>query len=835
MRARYCLLFLFLFQTYGLLFAQQKDSLQGNKTSDTAQPTFMQRMSRFAEKTKKESTNDRMNDKAAIVQEYLVEAIKKASQRAKLYLRHGLDTLIIRQDLDNTKDWLNLAGDGSFINRDSLLTNRNLATTYHLLQVLYSRMTEHKKVLDAYQQTLLSYRLEIDSLAGDSSFFAFPSDSIQARAYLQKIIVLSREISPVDSSIDASILNIRALQTAVNLQVYTIESDIDEISVLQSNISHTTFRRELPNIWRPGNYERTFTQTVFYSKAKSLLTLRFYIEDNWGKIALSLLLVIVVTLYLYSLKSIYSQNGLLQKESDVQLVLRYPLLSSLLIVLNLFQFMFSDPPFLFGSLLWAGSVLMLAAVFHGFISRYWMQFWLSVFILFCLSALDNAILKASQMERWYMLGLAMAGIGVSIVSFTKKHRSQLKESWILYSIALLAILEFASVIANCFGRYNLAKTLLVSGYCNVVIAVLFLWIVRLIDGALALAFKVYSVQDKRLFYINFSRVGSRAHPLFYFLMIIGWLVLFGKNFYTFRLIASPIKTFLSDERTVGDYTFSIDSLLLFFLIIGISVTVSRIVSYFATDKHLSVSEPVAKAEKSRLGSWLLLIRITIITIGVLFAFAAAGIPLDKLAIILGALGVGIGFGLQTLVNNLVSGLIIAFEKPVNVGDVVEVDNQSGTIKSIGFRSSVISTWDGADMVMPNGDLLNSHLINWTLGGGKRRMAINVGIAYDTDLEKAKAILMQLFSSDKRIAKYPEPSVLFKSFSDSAIDIQLYFWVMNMGEGSSAKSDIIVAIDSAFKQHNITIPFPQQDVHFYTTDTANMAKVAITKKEKEDEK
>lgn len=191
--------------------------------------------------------------------------------------------------------------------------------------------------------------------------------------------------------------------------------------------------------------------------------------------------------------------------------------------------------------------------------------------------------------------------------------------------------------------------------------------------------------------------------------------------------------------------------------------------------------------------------------------------MDKIAIILGALGVGIGFGLQTLVNNLVSGLIIAFEKPVNVGDIVEVNGQTGAMKSIGFRSSIIATWDGPDMVIPNGDLLNSRLLNWTLGGNKRRMTLVVGVSYNTDLEKAKSILMEILNTEERIIHAPAPIVLFKDFNNSSIDINLFFWVRHFRDGVSTKSDVIAAITTAFRKNKIEIPFPQQDVHIFRTD------------------
>jgi small-conductance mechanosensitive channel len=145
---------------------------------------------------------------------------------------------------------------------------------------------------------------------------------------------------------------------------------------------------------------------------------------------------------------------------------------------------------------------------------------------------------------------------------------------------------------------------------------------------------------------------------------------------------------------------------------SLSVITSKIVSFFATDARI---RPGGDERRAGLGSWLLLIRITIISLGLFLAVAATGAPLDRITIILGALSVGVGLGLQALVNNLVSGLIIAFEKPVNVGDSVEIGGRSGMIKSIGFRSSILSTVDGAEVIIPNGDLLNAHLVNWSLG------------------------------------------------------------------------------------------------------------------------
>lgn len=200
------------------------------------------------------------------------------------------------------------------------------------------------------------------------------------------------------------------------------------------------------------------------------------------------------------------------------------------------------------------------------------------------------------------------------------------------------------------------------------------------------------------------------------------------------------------------------------------------------------------------------------------AFAAAGIAMDKVTIILGALSVGIGFGLQALVNNLVSGLILAFEKPINVGDVVEFGGQSGTMKSIGFRSSIISTWDGADVIIPNGKLLDDNVINWTMGNSHRRVEIVTGVAYGTNLEKVKKLVLDVLATDKRIMVPPPPTVLIKDFNSSSVDIRILFWIEDFNTWTEIKSDILQAIDEAFKKEAIQISAPQEDSNVPATES-----------------
>ncbi|WP_316837936.1 mechanosensitive ion channel domain-containing protein [Pedobacter nutrimenti] len=798
------------------LHAQKTDTIRKPIAKDSLKLDFVEKMQAFAKRSSKKSAEDFDADKASISQIKTFDELKRTMQKAKIYLKSKLDTpgtKVVLQEIE--KDFA-IAGDGVFTNKGTAQTFRNLTATSKILAQLLNKANARKISLDLHLQELNNFRYQLDSLLSVPSLFKFPKDSTTLMKYLQKIRVIAYETSPVDTSLTLASNNIQTLLNQVNLTVFNLQSSLEEIEVYQKDMANQTFKREFSNIWDPEGFYRPFGEILNFSKTKGFLTLSFYAENNTGKLVVMILLILISFIYLRSLKNIYIEGGLLKPDFDGQLVIRYPLLSAILLVISLFQFVFLSPPFILSVIFWAISCICLSIIFNDFVRKYWMRVWLLMVILFIIAALGNLVLQASRVERWFMLFISIFGTIAGVNILLRGHRDELKEKWIVWSIAFMTLLELISALANMIGRYNLAKTLFISGFLNVVIAILFLWTVRLINEGLFLAFNVYSGQDKKLFYLNFEKVGKKAPALFYLVLIFGWIVLFGRNFPAFDYLSKPLLNFFSEERTLGNYSFSINNMLLFITIMGIAVVISKIVSFFASDRHLHAGKD-DKSGVEGIGSWLLLVRISILSIGLFLAVAAAGIPVDRITIVLGALGVGIGFGLQTLVNNLVSGLIIAFEKPVNVGDIVDVDGQGGKMKSIGFRSSIISTWDGADVVMPNGDLLNAHLVNWSLGGNRKRISILIGVAYDTDLEKCRQILAEILNDEQRISKNPGPIVQYEQFNNSSIDLRIYFWTKHIGDIYATKSDLIMKIVTAFRTKGIEIPFPQQDIYLHHPD------------------
>ena len=179
---------------------------------------------------------------------------------------------------------------------------------------------------------------------------------------------------------------------------------------------------------------------------------------------------------------------------------------------------------------------------------------------------------------------------------------------------------------------------------------------------------------------------------------------------------------------------------------------------------------------------------------------------------------GIGFGLQSVVNNFVSGLILLFERPIKTGDWIVVGDIEGYVKSIRIRSTQIQTFDRADVIVPNSDLISNPVTNWMLKEARGRIRVPVGVAYGSDTEKVRDILLEVASGHDMVIKdgsAPEPQVRFRGFGDSSLDFELRCHIEHIDNRMLVISDLNFAIDKAFREHGIEIPFPQRDIHVRT--------------------
>ncbi len=796
-RFKLYLLLIFLCLSFSVGNAQEQSGpgdtlIQIPGYEDTMTQEFKQRVGRYREGVLR------------IKQQNILDELRVTINRAETYQKSTINSDVIINLINSTREHLSVVNEGVFINKTPVPSQRNLAVSAGILTELLTRTELQQDVIGIYARNLVNFRVRIDSLASDSSLLIIPSDPGLVKKYLQKIDVIEKEFEPVDSNLTISINAVQDLQNELDLLVFSIRSSLQEIERKRNDITTHALNREFPNLYSSSPMGVPLTDIIRSSFAKEFLALKFYLGQASGRIVLILLLMGFGTYFLRSLKKTVTQRGGLDPEFKGQLVLRYPILSAFLILTSLFQFFFLSPPFVFGFTIWLLQAISLAFIFRGYITSDWMRFWIIMTILFILASLTNFILQASLAERWILQALSIVGLGYGLYKLIWGRRGELRERGIIYFTGFFVLTQFVAFLLNLFGRYNLGKTFLTGGYAGFIIAIIFLWTARLINEAMKLSSKTYRHSEKKSFFIDFEKVGEKVPMVFYLLLVIGWCILVGRNFYGFRQMAEPFENFLSVNRKLGSFSFNLQSVLVFFVIMFCSVLLSRLISFIASEPgEASSSDKIAP--KVTLGSWLLLVRIIIISVGLFFAFAATGIPLDRLTIVLGALSVGIGLGLQGLVTNLVSGLIIAFEKPVNVGDTIELGDKQGTMKSIGFRSSSITMSDGSILVVPNGDLLKGPLINWTLGKRARRLDVTVSVAVGTDLEKVHQLLNEILSKNESILRFPSPTVIAKEFVENTILFQAFFWADILYDSGLIKSGIIKAIDAAFRAEGIVIP------------------------------
>lgn len=389
-----------------------------------------------------------------------------------------------------------------------------------------------------------------------------------------------------------------------------------------------------------------------------------------------------------------------------------------------------------------------------------------------------------------------------------------RSGMILYYLALAGILMmFISLIGAVSGAVRLAEFITYATLKSVALVFIVYAINKTVNSLLYTIIHGRASENLKVLLIYRDIIYRSVSGFITIAAWIIWIILALKLFAVWDKVSGTINAVAGHNIQMGTTHFTLTSIIVFVLIIWLTIWLSRVIKIVIEGEIA----PRVKMKRGVPGAVTLILRISLITMGFLFAVGAAGVEMDKLAILLGALGVGIGFGLQNIFNNLVSGIILAFERPIQEGDIIEVGTLWGTVKEIGIRSSVIFTFDGAEVMVPNGNLISNELINWTLTNQHRRVEAKVGVAYGTDPEKVLEILRKVSENEPDVLEEPASLALFSGFGDSSLDFKLLFWIANADRRMIVQSKVHVAINKAIKEAGIEIPFPQRDLHLRSVD------------------
>ena len=370
------------------------------------------------------------------------------------------------------------------------------------------------------------------------------------------------------------------------------------------------------------------------------------------------------------------------------------------------------------------------------------------------------------------------------------------------------------IIAEIWGKQGLAEFLFLSLIRSTASVLGFMLFIYMIRGSLEWVLRRSSLQRTALFYSDTDAIIRRV-TLFMDVALCGLLLLPANLLIwgVFDSLPAAINGLLALGFNLGSQRISIGLVIISAGILYGSFVVSWIIQKLLMDEVLARH----RVETGVRVSIARLVHYVFIFIGFLLALLALGFEFTKLTIMLSALGIGIGFGLQSIVNNFVSGLILLFERPIRVGDFIELGDKWAEIKKIGLRATTVQTFDQADVIIPNADLVTNQVINWTLSNRRARLIIPVGVAYGSDISLVMETLVACTQENPKVAEAPTPQVLFLKFGESSLEFELRVWVLDAEERLSVKSELHQEIDRRFREAKIEIAFPQRDLHLRSMD------------------
>ena len=489
-------------------------------------------------------------------------------------------------------------------------------------------------------------------------------------------------------------------------------------------------------------------------------------------------------------------------------------LPTLLVIFTFLPFIMQNPPAGLVQFLWFFMLITATLIRWKDWPMNFKHMWLGIGAFFIIFSIDSFLPTTNYAERWVLVLLNIAAITLGWYMYHEVLKDKSRYHQLMdESIIIFMIFNLLALIMNFSGRLNLARVLSNTGLMSITMLLALQIIREILLEFVYLQVEAYK-HSRLTGLLEFNKLKERFRNTLGIATIVLWLLALSWSLNLNDIIQEWVGNFLTKERGLGQFTFSLSSILIFAGIIWLSMLLGRLINFIFHGEDSNV----VGSRKGKSGSMLLFVKLGIYTVGLLIAFAAAGIPMDKLAIVIGALGVGIGFGLQNIVNNLVSGIILAVEKPMEIGDVIELGTRTGTVKEIGFRSSKISTFEGSVIIVPNGDFISQQLINWTHSNNNyRRVDITVGVKYGSNLEKVKTIINDIIRVNPDVAKYPAPAILVNEFTDNSVNIRVLFWTADYDKWVSLKSQIFQQVYEAFAENNIEIPFPQTDLHLKSID------------------
>ena len=620
-----------------------------------------------------------------------------------------------------------------------------------------------------------------------------------------------------------------ALQNHVAEQGARVSEALSNVEQVRNEVVNRLFVKDSPPIWRVEVYSssgQTLLENIRNTLATQWAALRAYAGRQRPNFIIHavVLLLLVGGLY-WARRRVQPWVAAEPSLERVSRVFRIPIATALVLSILLSGRIYPQAPRLFTALLGAAALVPTIIVLRQLVERHLFPVLNALVVFYFLDQLRAISAGLPVVTRVLFLIEMLGGFVFLFWLIRSRGLTRVSEEerdllWktVKFGKRFAAAVFLMAFIANALGYISISTlaggALLGSAY----VAIIFYAAIRILDGLIMFATRVPP--------LSLLGMIKRKRPLFRRRIrgVLSWIAIVGWILYTLRAlslrtaIVENIRAALNAKLEVGSLAISLGNVLAFLITVWAAFLLSRFLR-FMLEEDIYPRVRLARGVPYAIST---MVNYVVLLVGFLFAVAAMGIDMTKFTILVGAFGVGLGFGLQNIVNNFVSGLILLFERPVNVGDIVQVGQREGRLRRVGMRASVIRTLEGSEVIVPNGQLVSEEVLNWTLSDQQRRLEINVGVAYGTDPEVAIELLTAVASKHPDIMEEPSPETLFVEFGDSALKFQVRAWTNRFERWIQIKSELTIGVNAALRDAGIAIPFPQRELHIQTANAGTFA-------------
>jgi small-conductance mechanosensitive channel len=681
---------------------------------------------------------------------------------------------------------------------EKILNLQNLQMDQTLLEQLQTNNLECLADLDEYEKALRGLKTQILSLQKDTvltKLFTLPEMRI---AFKDQFAELKQKGQVMDSLLKTTTTNINDLQarTSANLinikeLMYLSDKQLDAVGI-------KAFGKERRYLWEPSKKPGAGVGFRNFITGEKEVSAYYFVYTRSSR---AFLLLTALTFFIwvyYNFRSMKLHDRLEALE-DFSLLKQRPFLTTLVMLFTLAPIFDLKAPALYIESVQILLAISLTAFFRQKLSQTLFIRWCIFVVLLVAPVVLRLLGMPAWSQRWLLLFLSFSstiyGISVlrSLSAETKRYKMIVATIYIYTGFAVIA------TICNIFGRFTLTQIFYSTGVNGLINAISLSILSKVLVQAFLLQMKSSRIRKGYPEYFDWQPVSAGLKKLTGILALVLWLVIFSTNLNIFNGLYTALMEVLVAQRTIGNFSFTFGGVLLFISIIWTANFLQKYIAYFFGDTGDDGFDD-NKGERSK----LLVTRLVLLIGGFMIAVAASGLPIDKITVILGALGVGIGLGLQNIVSNFVSGIILIFDKTIRIGDVVELSSKKGRVKEIGVRASTLLTDEGAEIIIPNGSILSNNIINWTLSNNQMRVDIALSIKKPFNSTEVVNQIREIITTNDNVFVNKEPVIMISPVSKLSSNIKVYFWCKRIAQADLTRSLVVAKIFEVLEEKEIEI-------------------------------